>query len=122
MYQLTCNSCDQQYIHSTTQTKEGDGRYNYGSTRPHDRVKEHLKYDSSSVEKHIYSCQNKDYKGIEVKIITSENDPANLRIMKHFTLESASLHSIPGWNVVNSKTFYFSILETILTRFQRSFF
>ena len=122
MYQLTCNSCDQQYIHSTTQTKEGDGRYNYGSTRPHDRVKEHLKYDSSSVEKHIYSCQNKDYKGIEVKIITSENDPPNLRIMKHFTLESASLHSIPGWNVVNSKTFYFSILETILTRFQRSFF
>ena len=117
MYQLTCNSCDQQYIHSTTQTKEGDGRYNYGSTRPHDRVKEHLNNDSSSVEKHIYSCQNKDYKGIEVKIITSENDPANLRIMKHFTLESASLHSIPGQNVVNSKTFYFSILETILTRF-----
>ena len=32
--------------------------------------------------------------------------------MKHFTLESASLHSIPGRNVVNSQTFYFSILST----------
>ena len=31
-------------------------------------------------KKHIYSSQNKDYKGIEVKIIMSENDPANLRL------------------------------------------
>ena len=35
--------------------------------------------------------------------------------MKHFTLESASLHSIQEKNVLNSQTFYFSIL------FQRSF-
>ena len=35
---------------------------------------------NSSVKKHIYSCQNKDYKGIDVKIIMSENDPANLRL------------------------------------------
>ena len=27
--------------------------------------------------------------------------------MKHFTLESARLHSIPGRNVVNSQTFHF---------------
>ena len=27
--------------------------------------------------------------------------------MKHFTFESARLHSIPGRNVVNSQTFYF---------------
>ena len=31
--------------------------------------------------------------------------------MKHFTLESASLHSIHGTNVVNSQTLYFSILS-----------
>ena len=36
------------------------------------------------MKKHIYSCQNKDYKGIEVKIITSENDPANLRLQEAF--------------------------------------
>ena len=35
--------------------------------------------------------------------------------MKHFTLESASLHSIPEKNVLNSQTFYSSIL------FQRPF-
>ena len=36
------------------------------------------------MKKHIYSCQNKDYKGIEVNIITSENDPANLRLYEAF--------------------------------------
>ena len=34
--------------------------------------------------KNIYSCQNKDYKGIAVKIIMSENDPANLRLYEAF--------------------------------------
>ena len=73
----------------------------------HDRVKKQLNNENSSMKKYIYSCLNKDYKGIDVKIIMSENDPANLR---RFTLESASLHSIPGRNVVNSQTFYCSIL------------
>ena len=105
MYQLTCNSCNQQYIGSTTRFI-------------HDRVKKHLFNENSSVKKHIYSCHNKDYKGIEVKIIVSEKDPANLRLYEAFYIsyiESASLHSIPRKNVVNSQTFYFSIL------FQRPF-
>ena len=71
MYQLTCNSCDKQYIDSTTRFI-------------HDRVKEHLNNKCSSVKKHNYSCQNKDYKGIEVNIIMSENDPANLRLYEEF--------------------------------------
>ena len=71
VYQLTCNSCDQQYIGNTT-----------GFI--HDRVREHLNNKNSSVKKHIYSCQNKDYKGIDVKIIMSENDPANLRLYEAF--------------------------------------
>ena len=76
MYQLTCSSCDQQYI---------------GSTTPfiHDRVKEHLNNKNSSVKKHIYSCQNKDYKGIEVKIIMSENDPANLHLYEAFYIRKS---------------------------------
>ena len=41
--------------------------------------------------------------------------------MKHFTLESENLHSVPGRNVVNSQTFYFSISETILKHFYRNF-
>ena len=35
-------------------------------------------------KKDIYYCQNEDYKGIEVKIIMSENDPANLRLYEAF--------------------------------------
>ena len=35
-------------------------------------------------KKHIYSRQNKDYKGIEVKIIKSESDSANLRLYDAF--------------------------------------
>ena len=67
----------------------------------------------------VYSYQNKDYKGIEVKIIMSENDPSYLRLYEAFYIRkcSASLHSIPGRKVVNSQTFYFSILQTILKHF-----
>ena len=68
---LTYNTCDQQYIVSTTRFI-------------HDRVREHLNNENSSVKKHIYSCQNKDHKGIDVKIIMSENDPANLRLYEAF--------------------------------------
>ena len=50
----------------------------------HDRVREHLNNENSSVKKHIYSCQNKDYKGIDVKIIMSKNDPATLRHYEAF--------------------------------------
>ena len=66
-----CNSCDQQYIGSMTRFI-------------HNRVKEHLNNENSSVKKHIYSCQNRDYQDIEVKIIMSENDPANLRLYEAF--------------------------------------
>ena len=58
----------------------------HGSTTRfiHDRVREHLNNENSSVKKYIYSCQNKDYKGIDFKIIMSENDPANLRFHEAF--------------------------------------
>ena len=36
------------------------------------------------MKKHIYSCQNKDYTGIEVKIMKNENNPANLRLYEAF--------------------------------------
>ena len=36
------------------------------------------------MKKHIYSRQNKDYKGIEVKIIKSESDSANLLLYDAF--------------------------------------
>ena len=66
VYQLTYNNCDQQYIGNTTRFI-------------HDRVREHLNNENFSVKKHIY-------KGIDVKIIMSENDPANLRLYEAFQI------------------------------------
>ena len=50
----------------------------------HDRVREHFNNENSSVKKHISQCQNEDYKGIEIKSIGRENDPANLRLLEAF--------------------------------------
>ncbi|XP_022786007.1 uncharacterized protein LOC111326305 [Stylophora pistillata] len=63
VYQLTCNSCKQQYIGRTKRFIQ-------------DRVREHLNNGNSSVKKHIYSCQNKDHESIDVEIFMNENDPA----------------------------------------------
>jgi hypothetical protein len=71
VYQITCNNCNQHYIGSTTRFL-------------HDRVREHLNSENSSVKKHISTCQNKVYKGIKIKTIVLENDPANLRLFEAF--------------------------------------
>ena len=71
VYQITCNKCNQQYIGSTTRFI-------------HDRVREHLNNDNSSVKKHLSKCQNEVHKGIEIKTIVVENDPANLRLFEAF--------------------------------------
>ena len=68
VYQITCNNCNQHYIGSTIRFI-------------HDRVREHLNNDNSSVKKHLSQCQNK---GIEIKSIVLENDPANLRLLEAF--------------------------------------
>ena len=70
-YQITCKNCNQHYIGSTT-----------GFI--HDRIREHLNNKSSSVKKHISLCQNKGYKGIKIKTIVYENDPANLCLFEEF--------------------------------------
>ena len=57
----------------------------------HDRVKKHLNNENSSMKKYIYFCQNKDYKGIDVKIIMSENDSVNLRLYEEFYIRKCKL-------------------------------
>ena len=69
VYQITCKNCKQQYIDSTTRFI-------------HDRVREHLNNKNSSIKKR--KCKNKDYKGIKIKTIVYENDPANLRLLEAF--------------------------------------
>lgn len=41
--------------------------------------------------KNIYSCQNKEYKGIDVKTIMSENNPANVRLYEVFYIRQWKL-------------------------------
>ena len=75
------------------------------------------------MKKHIYSCQNKEYKGIDVKIIMSENDPANVRLYVVFYIRQWKL-TLNSWEECSEFAYlilqYF-ILQTILQCFQRSF-
>ena len=51
-----------------------------------------------------------------VNIIMSENDPANL--LRYEALYTRKCKpTLNGRNVVNSQTFYFSVLQTILKHF-----
>ena len=75
------------------------------------------------MKKHIYPCQNKEYKGIDVKIIMSENDPANVRLYEVFYIRQWKL-TLNSWEECSEFAyliFQYLILQTILERFQRSF-
>ena len=75
------------------------------------------------MKKHIYSCQNKEYKGIDVNIIMSENDPANVRLYEVFYIRQWKL-TLNSWEECSEFAyliFQYLILQTILERFQRSF-
>ena len=72
----------------------------------HDRLREHLNSVNFSLKKHLSKCQNKVHKGIEIKTIVVENDPANLRLPKLFMYETTNPPSTPERNAANSRTFY----------------
>ena len=75
------------------------------------------------MKKHIYSCQNKEYKGIDVNIIMSENDPANVRLYEVFYIRQWKL-TLNSWEECSEFAyliFQYLILQTLLERFQRSF-
>ena len=92
VHEITCNNCNQHYIRSTTRFI-------------HDREKEHLNNDNSSVKKHILKCQNQIKKGIEIKTIVLENDPSNLRLLE---TRNTNLLLTPERNAANSRIFYFN--------------
>ena len=74
VYQITCKGCKKLHIESTTRFV-------------HDRVREHLNNDNSSVKKHILTCQRTiNNQSIDVKIIVQENDPVNLRLFEAFCI------------------------------------
>ena len=94
VYQITCNNCNQHYIGSTARFI-------------HDRAREHLNNDNSSVKKHISKCQNKIHKGIAITTSVLENDPANLPLFEALCIRKykPTLHSRER-NAANSQTFY----------------
>ena len=62
---------------------------------------------------------NKDYKGIDVKITMSENDPANLRLYEAFYIRKCkpTLNSREECTEFADLLFQYFTLETILKRF-----
>ena len=81
VYQLTCKACGEYYIGSTTRFL-------------HDRTKEHLTNDNSSVKKHLTTHHRNNSHNIEVKVITRENDPVNLRLHEAYYIRKYK----PGLN------------------------
>ena len=67
-----------------------------GSTirKIHDRIKEHLNSNKSSVYKHLISCQD-TRQDIQVSIITRDNDNVNLRLKEafHIRKETPTINS-----------------------------
>ena len=61
---------------------------------PHDRTKEHLTNDNSSVKKHLTTHHRNNSHNIEVKVITRENDPVNLRLYEAYYIRKHK----PGLN------------------------
>jgi len=71
------------------------------------------------LKKHLDSCQNKDYKSINVKIIMSENDSANLRLYEAFYVRECQ-PTFNSWFVCiefADRRGKDGILETSLKRF-----
>ena len=78
VYQLTCTKCHAIYIGSTTRTF-------------HQRYKEHMTTDTSSISAHKTTCQAT----FTSKIIARENDPVKLRFKEALLIQrnSATINS-----------------------------
>ena len=80
----------------------------------------------SSREYLSIACQNNDYKGIEVKIIKSENDPHIYAYTRHFIHSHKKVQAYPqfprGRNVANFQTFCFSVFRDYFYVFQETLY
>jgi Uri superfamily endonuclease len=80
VYRISCEKCDNIYIGSTIR-------------KLHDRIKEHLNTENSSVYKHLITYQNTK-QNIQVNIIR-DNDNVNLRLKEalYIQKEKPSINS-----------------------------
>ena len=77
----------------------------------HDRALENISIMKTPLLKNIsIPARTKTIKVLTSRLLWAKTTPLIYASVKHFTLESASLHSFPEKNVLNSQTFYFSNL------------
>ena len=77
VYQLMYKACRKFYIGSTIQLL-------------YDHLKEHLTNDNLSVKKHLITC-HRNTQNIEVKIVTHDDNPTNLRLYEGFYIKKHKL-------------------------------
>ena len=94
VYQLTCKTCGEYYIGRTTRFL-------------HDRTREHLANDKSSIKKHLLTHHRNNNHNIEAKVITRENDPDNLRLREAYYIRKykPGLNSREEWAELNDLLF-----------------
>ena len=91
VYQLNCNVCHQIYIGSTIRSL-------------HTRVREHFTHNTSSVYKHLSSCQhNQPHFMMSTTIIGHHKDDINLRFLEHILIKqhSPTLNSQTDFNFLD---------------------
>ena len=93
VYQITCKNCNQHYIGSTARFI-------------HDRIREHLKNNNSSVKKHISLCQKK-------KLQRRRNQDHCIRKGPCQSSPFRGILHKKGRNVANSRTFCFNFVLMI---------
>ena len=79
-----------------------------------DCIREHLNNKNSFLKKHISLCQNKGYKGIEIKTIVYENDPANLHLFEAFYIRKWKPALNSRDECSDSRTFCFNFVLMIV--------
>ena len=92
---LTADAHEFSSLHHDTTSKYYSEYYIGSTTRfLNDRTKEHLTNDNSSVKKHLTTHHRNNSHNIEVKVITRENDPVNLRLYEAYYIRKHK----PGLN------------------------
>jgi hypothetical protein len=94
VYQVQCTGCQQRYIGSTIR-------------HLHQRMKEHLTSDKSSVKRHLATCSTTA--GITVKILSHDNDEKNLRLREGILI----MDLVPELNAKEEQLTLLSLVQPV---------
>jgi hypothetical protein len=94
VYQIQCTACQKRYIGSTIR-------------QLHQRVKEHLTSDKSSVKRHLPTCSTTA--GIAIKILSHDNDEKNLRLREAILIMDLN----PELNAKEEQQAFLSLVQPV---------